>query len=73
MARKVYCNCCGKEFGTYDYFVTNPISFCVGYGSKYDGERVQLDICVACLDKLIDSCEISPIVPTIGRGMECSE
>lgn len=73
MAHKVYCNCCGKEFGTFDYFVAQPISFTAGYGSKYDGEGIKIDICADCLDKLIDSCEISPIIPTIGRGMGCGE
>ena len=34
----------------------------IGYGSKYDEERVELDFCCECMDKLIDKCVISPLV-----------
>lgn len=33
----------------------------IGYGSKYDEEKVELDICCDCMDELIDKCVISPL------------
>lgn len=37
----------------------------IGYGSKYDGDTIQLDMCCDCFDKLMDSlilkCAISPL------------
>ena len=32
-----------------------------GYGSKYDDETIELDLCCDCLDWFIDICMISPI------------
>lgn len=38
----------------------------VGYGSKLDGDNVELDLCCECFDKLMDrlipECKINPIV-----------
>ena len=37
-----------------------------GYGTKFDGEKLELDLCCSCMEELIDSCTISPIIePTI--------
>jgi len=38
----------------------------VGYGSEFDGEVINLDLCCECFDKLmkehiLPSCRISPI------------
>lgn len=48
----------------------NRYSFCdrvsfegmLGYSSKYDGQTIELDLCPACADKLIDECAVSPLV-----------
>lgn len=62
MARKIICNKCGKEFDIYDVQEDFTIhSQMIGYGSKYDGSSLQLDLCCECMDELIDSCKISPI------------
>ncbi len=61
------CNVCGK---TVEQVFENqmPISIhdCIGYGSKYDGSMLDLDICSDCFDKLIDGftekCAINPIL-----------
>lgn len=37
------------------------ISETLGYGSKYDGAHVEVDICADCFDKLIDSMRVCPI------------
>jgi len=62
MAIKKYCNKCGKEFDVYDSQEDFSIySLLIGYGSKYDGSSLELDLCCECMDELIDSCKISPI------------
>lgn len=63
MSRKtiVHCNLCGKELDEADrrqYFSMHSI---IGYGSKYDGMGVMLDLCSDCMDDLIDRCKISPL------------
>lgn len=35
----------------------------LGYGSRYDGDFLELDLCAQCLDELIDSCVIKPVDP----------
>lgn len=55
-----YCNKCGKELAQFDleaYYIRRRM----GYGSKYDLDLLDLNLCSRCLDELIDSCEISPI------------
>ena len=38
----------------------------IGYGSKYCGDEINLDICTDCFDKLIDDftekCAVNPIL-----------
>lgn len=60
MAKTVRCNKCGKVIDRYveEYSMTNVMK----YGSKYDGELVELDLCPECMDELIESCKISPVV-----------
>lgn len=58
------CNICGKTFDDYDYFNKCELSTWAGYGSKYDGALVHISFCVDCMDKLIESCKISPIEET---------
>ena len=62
MARVIYCNICGKKFDVYDESSGACISTEIGYGSKYDGELVDFDICNECMDELIDKCKISPLL-----------
>ena len=56
------CNICGKEIPDIerDHF---SIKGRIGYGSKHDGDELELDICNDCLDKLIEKCKLWPIKP----------
>ena len=64
MARKttVQCNLCGKVFDEYDRNQDFSIYRRIVYGSDFDGCFICIDICNSCLDKLIDSCVISPVM-----------
>ena len=33
----------------------------LGYGSENDGDFVDMDLCCACVDKLISECAIDPL------------
>lgn len=33
----------------------------LGYGTKNDGDILDLHLCCQCMDKLVDECDISPI------------
>ena len=55
------CNKCGKDFDDLDTQEEFSIHTTLGYGSKYDGDVLQLDLCCDCMGKLIDACKISPL------------
>lgn len=60
------CNCCGKEFDMWDEQEDFSMKRHVGYGSKFDGCVIDIDLCCNCFDgvleDLIPKCEINPIV-----------
>jgi hypothetical protein len=57
----IKCNVCGKEFDFFDSQEDFKIhSFC-GYGTKFDGSVINMHICCDCLEKIVDSCAISPV------------
>lgn len=58
--KQVYCNKCGKLMDDADVYQNFHIRDTLGYGSKYDEEKLDLWLCNHCLDELIDSCEIHP-------------
>lgn len=60
--KRIFCNCCGKEMDEMDKCGVTSISRILGYGSKYDGAYVEIDICADCFDKLIESMKINPIL-----------
>lgn len=62
--RKTLCNMCGKEMDAIDERSGGRFYKLLGYGSKYDGDTLELDICCSCLDRLVDMCKISPIKET---------
>lgn len=62
MAKDIICNKCGKHFDIWDTQEDFSIYRRLGYGSKHDGDDLELDICCDCMDELIDSCKVSPIV-----------
>lgn len=59
--RTEICNICGKEFRLWDGLHDIHIRRHLGYGSKYDGEDLDMRICCDCLDKIISICEVSPV------------
>ena len=62
-----YCNICGSKMDCWDVQEDYTIHTRAGYGSKYDEEDIELHICCDCMDKIIDSCAISPIVSQYGN------
>lgn len=62
MAYKIICNKCGREFDDWDYIENFKLKKeRLGYGTKYDSDRLDLDLCCSCVEQLIDDCKISPI------------
>lgn len=59
---KTICNKCGREFDMWDEQENFSICTQCGYGTKYDGCRIELDLCCECMEKLIGECEISPVI-----------
>lgn len=56
------CNMCGKKFDEWDTQEECVfVSYRIGYGSKYDGSSVRIDLCCNCMDNLIEMCKINPI------------
>lgn len=47
---KTLCNVCGKEFSDYDEQEHIGLHSQIGYGSKHDGDIIDLDICCDCFD-----------------------
>lgn len=62
MSRVTTCNKCGNRLSEWDIQEDFSIYSQLGYGTKYDGSKLELDLCCKCMDELIDSCSISPIV-----------
>lgn len=62
---KTLCNVCGKEFDMWDEQEDLGLHTRFGYGTKFDGDSIDLDICCNCFDKLMDKfipmCKINPI------------
>ena len=62
MAKKVYGHKCGKERDLWDRQEEFSIHTKCGYGTKYDGSTIELDLCCDCMEELVDSCKISPVI-----------
>ena len=63
ITKKHYCNMCGKELDMWDEQEGFSIHKKIGYGSIYDGDYLNLNLCCECADKIIGECKIHPIVP----------
>lgn len=55
------CNKCGKKLDEWDMQGNFRFYGQLGYGTKYDGCTLELDLCCECMDALIDNCLISPV------------
>lgn len=62
MARKIYCNKCGRSFDMFDEAGEFHFTGGLGYGSAYDGDGFEIDLCIRCVDELVKSCKISPLI-----------
>ena len=61
MSKICYCNKCGKQIDQCNNYLGLSVHCAVGYGSDYDGDVLDLDLCSQCTDNLINSCVISPV------------
>lgn len=61
MAKVEYCNKCGKSLDTWDIQEDYSMRRRLGYGSKYDGDELKINICCDCMDRFIESCVIPPV------------
>lgn len=55
------CNRCGKTLDFWDVQEDYSLHRHLGYGTKYDGSNLDLQLCCDCMDKLIEECDISPV------------
>lgn len=56
------CNLCGAPLNLFDMQENIYIHKTIGYGSKHDGERIDIHFCCDCFDKIIDACKVTPII-----------
>lgn len=61
---KCYCSRCGKPLNIWDVQEQFNLRRHLGYGTKYDGETLDMKWCCDCMESLIDECKISPIINT---------
>ena len=61
----IICNKCGKTFDVWDEHEGFGIHKHLGYGTKYDGDDLQLNLCCECMENLIDECVFSPIIENL--------
>jgi hypothetical protein len=56
---------CGNEFNEWDTQEDFGFHYSVGYGSKFDGDIIDLDLCCGCFDKIMDwiipQCKTNPV------------
>ena len=57
------CNLCGNVIDPMTGRGGIHISEELGYGSKYDMDLLDMEICYECLDRIVDACRISPVRP----------
>lgn len=60
---KTVCSICGKEYNCFDEVEDFSIhkERC-GYGTMFDGDKLDLNICCSCMNDLIDKCKVSPVI-----------
>lgn len=47
------CTMCGNELDEFDTELNFSIHKKIGYGSIHDGDKLDLDLCCECFDKLM--------------------
>lgn len=71
--RTYICNKCGKAMDDLDIQERFSFDQYLGYGSKYDMNKLELDLCCACMDQLIDECIVPPVISTAVVGEPIDE
>lgn len=61
MARMFFCNKCGRQLCKNDELNGFHYSGRFKYGSKFDGEEFDIDLCTDCIDEFMDSCSLNPV------------
>ena len=56
------CSICGKRFDNLDIQEDHRIKHYFGYGSRYDLQIFEADLCLSCFDKIIDM--VLPLFPS---------
>lgn len=63
--KQTICNMCGNKFNYEDESNNFSIRHRFGYGTKYDDDVLELDLCCECtehfINQLVDECKIYPI------------
>lgn len=62
MEKTKVCNVCGKELGILDQDSDYTMCVRMGYGTSYDLEYAEIHMCCECLDHLVESCAVNPLV-----------
>lgn len=61
----IQCNVCGRDTRNTEVHIEIQIHQLIGYGSRYDGEKIDFDVCAKCVDTILEAiskvCKISPI------------
>ena len=58
----IYCNKCGKVLDEWDLQQDFSVYKKVTYGSAHDMETLHICLCNDCMDELIASCVVDPII-----------
>lgn len=61
MQEKKVCNVCGRELDFFDLQQDFTIHRKIEYGSIFDGDIVDMQLCCDCFDDLVNECKVSPI------------
>jgi len=60
---KIICNRCGKEEKVTDYFSDiQSQKFDFGYGSSYDGDTWEFELCDNCAKEIIKNWKYQPLI-----------
>lgn len=70
MGQTAICNKCGKRLNFWDLQEDFSIIRDLGYGTKYDGERLKMRLCCECMETLIDVCQKTPIISNTYENSE---
>ena len=55
------CNMCGRDLDFWDLQEDFSIKRECGYGTIFDGDSLFLRMCCSCMEKLVESCVVSPV------------